>query len=52
MIFNAFMVVILIIAFLITIVGLLYILRIELDLYFDIDYVEKFKKWVSKKNER
>lgn len=52
MIFNAFMVVILIITFLITIVGLLYILRIELDLYFDIDYVEKLKKWVSKKNER
>ena len=46
MLFNAFMIVILCIAFLITIVGMLYVLRVELNLFFEIDFVQKMREWL------
>lgn len=47
MLFNAFMIVILCIAFLIAIVGMLYVLRVELDLFFGLDFVKKIMEWVN-----
>lgn len=51
MIFNGFMAVIICLVFEIVIVGLLWVLRIAIDWWLDIDYVEKIKKWIKKHEE-
>lgn len=52
MIFNAFMVTILCIAFLIVITGMLYVLRVMLMLYFEFDFIEKLREWACGRKEK
>lgn len=48
-IFNGFMAVILVLLFEIAIVLMLWVLRVAIDWWLDIDYVEKINEWLKNK---
>lgn len=47
-IFNALLITILIFSLLIVDVGCLWVLRVAIDWWLDIDYVERIKQWMKK----
>lgn len=48
---KGFMMILLFISFQIVLIGALFVLRVMLNLYFDIDYIVVIERWM-KKNER
>lgn len=50
--FTGIMSFILLIAYLIVVIGGLWVLRVAIDWWLDIDYVKKLKTWVEKQNDK